>query len=252
MTERVTFQKGVEEVAEGKRKKGKYEAWETDSGIRQIKAWISEGLTDSKIAERMNVNKSQLSRWRRTRPIIRDALARMITVDGRKMDAHDMNTGGPKRKLTNVAEVRERVNAWIEKCKKENIVLTVSGICLELNISKSTFNEYIQRKDDKSEIYERSEIDGEMHPISVYDVLKRAKLAIENDIEQRMLANKCNVAGAIFDLKNNHGYADKSEINTVNTNKREIADDDLDKRIKELLNKSESTKDNVIDFKQTV
>ena len=239
-------------MAEEKKRKGKYEAWETKEGIKQIKAWASEGLTDAKIAERMGVNKSQLSRWRRTRPLIRDALARMITVDGRKIDAHDRNTGGPKRKLTNVAEVRQKVNDWILRCKRDNIVLTVSGICLELNISKSTFNEYIQRKDEKSEIYERSQIDGEMHSISVYDILKRAKLAIENDIEQRMLSNKCNVAGAIFDLKNNHGYADKSEINTVNTNKREIADDDLDKRIKELLSKSESSKDNVVEFKKTV
>lgn len=230
----------------------KYTGWETKENLVQIKAWVKDGLTDSKIAERMGVNKSQLSRWRRTRPLIRDALARMITVDGKTVDAHDINSGGRKKKLNNVAELEKKIEDWIEKCREDEKILTVSSLCLYLNISKETFNMYINTVKDDTGIYRKSEIDGELHPVSVVDVLKRAKLAIENDIEQRMLSNRCNVAGAIFDLKNNHGYADKSEINTVNTNKREIADDDLDKRIKELLNKSESQKDNVINFKQTV
>lgn len=235
-----------------KKTANKYEAWETKESVEQIKRWVSEGLTDSKIAERMNINKSQLSRWRRTRPLIRDALTRRITVDGKTVDAHDLKTGGAKKKLNNVAELQKKIREWIEECRKKNIILTLSGLCLLLNISKNTFNEYLNTVKDDTEVYRKSEIDGEMRPVSIATVLKEAKLAIENDIEQRMLSNKCNVAGAIFDLKNNHGYADKSEINTVSTNKREIADDDLDKRIKELLSKSDSVKDNVVEFKKTV
>lgn len=230
----------------------KYELWETKESVSRIKAWVEEGLTDAKIAERMRVDRSQLSRWRRTRSIIREALTRRITVDGKTVDAHDLKSGGAKKKLNNVAELQKKIHDWMDNCREKNIILTLSGLCLMLNIGKNTFNEYLNTVKDDTEVYRKSEIDGEMRPVSIATVLKEAKLAIENDIEQRMLSNKCNVAGAIFDLKNNHGYADKSEINTVNTNKREIADDDLDKRIKELLSKSEGTKDNVVEFKQTV
>ena len=215
----------------------KYKHWEEPEQLERIRQWVKQGLSDSKIAEQMGITKALLSRWRRMRPKIKTALTRLTTIDGKTVDKHDIGKGG-RRKLDNVQELEQKVNDWIEDNRKHNKVMTKTSLCLYLNISKDTLNSYLTQKTDDSTIYQRSEIDGKLHPVSVVDILKKAVLAIEDDILQRSLSNKCNVAGAIFYLKNNHGYADKSDINTVNTTKQLESDDDIDKRIKELQDKA--------------
>ena len=100
-------------------------------------------------------------------------------------------------------------------------------------------NKYMHEVSKQDTVLERSEIDGELHSLTIADLLKRANLAIESDLERRMISGKGNVAGIIFALKNNHGYADKSEVSTVNTNVKTVSDEDIDKRIAELMDKSE-------------
>ena len=43
-------------------------------------------------------------------------------------------------------------------------------------------------------------------------VLEYAMSLIEDEKNRKMLKNQYNVAAAIFDLKNNHGWTDKQEI----------------------------------------
>lgn len=216
----------------------KYKHWEEPEQLESIRQWVKQGLTDSKISERMGIDKTLLSKWRRTRPKIRQALIRLVTVDGKQIDKHDTNEGGRKRKLNNVAELEQKINDWIEENRKSKTPLTKSSLCLYLNITKDAYNRYIQQVSDNSTVYQKSELDGELHPVSIADVLKRANLAIESQLEIGMITGRYNVTGAIFDLKNNHGYADKSDINTVNTTKKAVSDDDIDKRIKELQAKA--------------
>lgn len=64
----------------------KYKHWEEPEQLESIRQWVKQGLTDSKIAECMGVDKTLLSKWRRTRPKIRQALVRLITVDGKQVD----------------------------------------------------------------------------------------------------------------------------------------------------------------------
>lgn len=220
--------------------KCKYIGWERPERLEQIREWVSEGLSDAKIAERIGIDKSLLSRWRSTRPKIRAALARLTLVDGKQIDKHELDAKGGRRKLTNVAELRDKINGWIDEHRESGEPMTKTSLCLYLNISKSTLNEYLHRVDDNTETYERSELDGKLHPVGVVSVLKMANLAIESDLERRMISGKGNVAGIIFDLKNNHGYADKSEVSTVNTNVKQVSDEDIDKRIAELMSKSEA------------
>lgn len=139
----------------------------------------------------------------------------------------------------NVQELKVKIDGWIAECKKTDTPMTKSGLCLCLDISKDTLNAYLHSAGADTTVYSKSEIDGELHPVSVADLLKRAVLAIENSLERRMISGKGNVAGIIFDLKNNHGYADKSEVSTVNTNAKAVSDEDIDKRIAELMNKSD-------------
>lgn len=218
--------------------RAKYLDWEAEEKLEQIRKWVKDGLSDSKIAEHMGITKSLLSRWRQTRPLIRAAMTRLKLVDGKRIDTHDLAHGG-RRKLDNVQELEQKIDAWIADSKEHNKVLTKTSLCLYLHICKDTLNKYLETQSDTSTVYRRSEIDGELHPLSVADLLKRAVLAIEDDVLQRSLTNKCNVAGAIFYLKNNHGYADKSEVNTVSTNVKAVSDEDIDKRIAELMDKAD-------------
>ena len=56
------------------------------------------------------------------------------------------------------------------------------------------------------------------------DTIKRARLYIENERAELLLKGSGNVAGVIFDLKNNFGYADKQEVDTKHTIKIIISD----------------------------
>lgn len=216
----------------------KYTEWEKPEKLAEIRRYVAEGLTDAKVAERMGVSKALLSRWRQTRPEIRRALVRLKTVNGQLIDAHDLPHGGAPRKLDNVNELQGKIDTWFDTCKKDKIPPTKSGLCIALNISKDTLSRYLHIQDDKSTIFQKSEIDGKLRPVSISDCLKRAVLMIENGLEIRMITGKGNVTGCIFDLKNNHGYADKKEVTTGPQTVKKVSQEDIDKRIRELINKA--------------
>lgn len=69
---------------------------------------------------------------------------------------------------------------------------TLSGLCLFMGFhDKESFSHYASYGED----YSRT--------------VKRAKLIIEDDRNQRLANPACT--GVIFDLKNNHGWKDKTE-----------------------------------------
>ena len=73
---------------------------------------------------------------------------------------------------------------------------TVSGLAYELNMSRQALLDY-QNKDE------------------FLDTVKRAKLRIEIALEQHLFSG--SVAGAIFNLKNNFGWKDKTEVDNKTT-----------------------------------
>lgn len=216
----------------------KYKQWITPEGVAQIQAWVKEGLTDSKIAQRMGISKNLLSRWRNTKPEIKRALVRLKTIDGKVIDTHDLPHGAPPRKLDNVNALQAKIDKWFEECKKTKTPPTRTGLCIALNISKSTLEDYINKTTDKSTIFQPSVIDGKLRPVSVSSLLKRAVLMIENGLEIRMITGRGNVTGIIFDLKNNHGYADKKEVTTGPQTAKKVSQEDIDRRIRELISKA--------------
>jgi hypothetical protein len=72
----------------------------------------------------------------------------------------------------------------------EGNIPTVAGLAYALNMTRETIRCY-----------------GEKDEFS--DTIKRAKQRIEISLEQRLAGN--NVTGAIFNLKNNFGWKDKTE-----------------------------------------
>ncbi len=75
---------------------------------------------------------------------------------------------------------------------------TITGLAVALGTSRQTLLNY--EGDEK-----------------FFDTIKKAKNFIESFTEEQMLSGKINPAAAIFNLKNNWGWKDKTEVDIENT-----------------------------------
>ena len=99
---------------------------------------------------------------------------------------------GRPRLYDSHAEFDRKANAYFDSLE-DGKMPTLAGLCLFMGFAdKQTFGDYA--------VY------GEDFSLTV----KRAKLRIEDDRNQR-LAKADFSPGIIFDLKNNHGWKDKTE-----------------------------------------
>ena len=100
--------------------------------------------------------------------------------------------GGRPLKFKNEKELQRKIDAWLKVCKKEKRPLTITGLALALGTGRNVLIDYENREEFSNTI-------------------KRAKLLCENYAEESLFLGK-NVAGAIFNLKNNYGWKEKQEI----------------------------------------
>ena len=215
----------------------RYTQWTTPDGQTKIRQWVADGLNDKQIADRIGIDKSLLSSWRRKYKDIRDALTRpMVTDSGDIVDKHEVYKGGV-RKLTNVERVQTIVDAYVRECKEQDKPMTRPGLALALGIDGETLTRYVGESTGR-DARPSSDLDGEIRLITVGDILKKAVITIEDDLAQRAIAR--NSAGAMFALKNWYGYADKQETTVVNDVRHSLNDEQLDSRIQALLAKAAS------------
>ena len=216
----------------------RYTQWTTPEGQSKIRQWVADGLSDREIADRIGIDKGLLSSWRRKYPAIREALyRRAVTADGAVVDKHDTYPA-KARVLDNVLRIQTLVEDYIEMCKAEDKPLTKPGLALALGIDSETLHRYVNDGSIKNATPAADKITGEVHLLTVGDVLKRAMTAIEADMAERAVAR--NSAGAMFMLKNWSGYADKQETTVVNDVRHSLNDEQLDSRIQALLAKAAS------------
>ena len=78
---------------------------------------------------------------------------------------------------------------------------TITGLCLHLNIADTT-----------------TLTDYQNDPV-FSSTVKKAKKRCENWVEEKSLTGEINPTAAIFNLKNNYGWKDKSEVETVDKTK---------------------------------
>lgn len=95
---------------------------------------------------------------------------------------------------------------------------TITGLALSLGTTRRTLLEYATK-------YEPAYIPP----------IKKALEMCHNYAEEQLYTGK-QVAGAIFNLKNNYGWVDKTEVNTTVTMKQ-LTDDELERKLAEKLNK---------------
>lgn len=116
---------------------------------------------------------------------------------GRRKKVEIMPTTGRPRKYKTVAEVEKIINEYFDKCDKDGKPYTVTGLAIELDMSRKMLLEYCDRVDENGDSFRNS--------------IKKAKDRCEAKIEEGLLSGKYNATGAIFNLKNNYGWKDKQE-----------------------------------------
>ena len=99
---------------------------------------------------------------------------------------------GRPLKFNTVKELQGKIDKYFESCKKENRPLTITGLALALDTSRKVLLEYEEREEFSNAI-------------------KKAKLMCENYAEEFLFTSR-QVAGTIFNLKNNYGWKDKQDV----------------------------------------
>lgn len=108
-----------------------------------------------------------------------------------------IETGERDDKGHKIFERKPITNSLGEEAKVEEYIVppTVGALCQHLGIHRSTWAEYCDR---------------ELHP-EFSDTTTRARGRLRAYLEQQLLIRK-DVKGIIFDLQNNHGYAEKRQL----------------------------------------
>jgi hypothetical protein len=112
-------------------------------------------------------------------------------------------------------ELQGKIEEYFTWCDEHNKPYLITGLALALRTSRETLINYESREE-------------------FFDTIKDAKLKCEGYAEDYLYTGK-NVGGAIFNLKNNYGWRDKTEVDQKGeiTHKYEdMTDDQLEQAIK--------------------
>lgn len=105
------------------------------------------------------------------------------------------NKGGRPKKYSELELFQKKTDEYFKMCDEKEKPYTITGLCLYLDICRDTLIEYEKREE-------------------FIDTIKRAKNKVENYVEENSLMGKLNPTVSIFNLKNNFGWKDKTEIET--------------------------------------
>jgi hypothetical protein len=106
--------------------------------------------------------------------------------------------GGRPPKFNDAEAIAKKVLAYFDSCEKSRTMPNKAGLCISLNISRDTYNEYKKK---------------------FPDAIKAAESWIENAWVQRLAGN--SPTGAIFYLKNafKDDYREKQEVDHTSKGK---------------------------------
>ena len=102
-------------------------------------------------------------------------------------------------------EAEKRIDEYFKQCEKKKKPFTVAGLTGAMGfLSRQTLLGY-----DKAENHKNI---PEEEQKKISDAIKKAKLKIEQYLEENLIDGR-QVAGTIFNLKNNYNYIDRTDIN---------------------------------------
>lgn len=114
-------------------------------------------------------------------------------------------TAGAKPRYTTAEEIQKKCDLYFAQMKKEKRSLTITGLALALGLN--TRLALLNYEDDEKHL---THIELEEKKLIV-NTIKRAKLKIEQYAEDNLFTGK-QIAGTIFNLKNNFGWIDRTDI----------------------------------------
>lgn len=121
----------------------------------------------------------------------------------------EKNPVGRPPKFKCVEDVEIAIEAFFQECDtgKDGVSApyTMSGLAYALGCDRKTLLNY-SKKDD------------------YFPTIKKARERVELDVERRLMSGH-SVAGAIFNLKNNFGWKDKTEVEQHNYNHESALDE---------------------------
>ena len=103
---------------------------------------------------------------------------------------------GKPRAFTSVDQLQDGIKAYLVDCEEKERPLTVSGLAADLEVNRETIFAY--QRGTYGEEYS--------------DPIKKVVQKIESEHAEGLLSGKLNTTGAIFTLKNNHGWKDQQHI----------------------------------------
>ncbi len=141
-----------------------------------------------------------------------------------------MRMGRPK-KYNNCLDLDADAELYFESCIYEDnddyrvliqrdtpIPFTITGLAMALKMDRETLTNYAKDAD-------------------FFDTIKRHKQTVENFLEQRLCGN--NVAGLIFNLKNNFGWRDTQHVESnQQVTLKNASESEIDAQIDRLTNET--------------
>lgn len=116
-------------------------------------------------------------------------------------DSEVKSVMGRPRLYTDPELFSDKVDAYFADCEERERKPTLAGLCLSMGFcDKDSFVNYQTYGPDFSR------------------TVTRAKLMMEDDRHQLLLSKDKFTPGVAFDLKNNHGWKDKSETELTGAN----------------------------------
>ena len=116
---------------------------------------------------------------------------------------------GRPPKYKDVKQVQEIIDRYFAECDENDEYYTMTGLAMALDMTRKGLVEYSEKEE-------------------FGNTIKKAKQRVEKQNEALLMSGK-NVAGVIFNLKNNWGWVDKQEIeqhNTFDFDSCELANDE--------------------------
>ena len=114
--------------------------------------------------------------------------------------------GGRPKKYTKAEEMQKKIDAYFEDCEEREAVYTVEGLAYWLDMDRQSILNYSKEKE-------------------FFGTIKKAKAKILRQLQELAAKGGYNATMAIFNLKNNYGFKDKTE--TENTHKHILSEDDM-------------------------
>lgn len=123
--------------------------------------------------------------------------------DDMEKEEYTKNQRGRPLSFKTPEELENAVNQYFAECEVKEKPKTMSGLALALGIDRRTLVNYSDKED-------------------YFPTIKKARQIVEQQNEEMLVSGKGSATGIIFNMKNNFGWVDKTEVESKMTLKQAL------------------------------